>query len=210
MHTSSSARAAVAIFGKSQGTKPRNLQLHARVGMAAAIWHASPEPRPVILYVPADHAGPERTPDAAVVRELLTGRYGVPEADVITRRVSNCTYREVRGLRDLCAELGTAELTAVTHPYHAARTARYLAEVLPGPSRVTAVTVPELARLRLPEESARRFRDLPDLIERSRPRGADALREALVEASMTLLHAVDRRGRLECRLADLLRNPPPD
>ena len=213
MHSAPS-RPAVAIFGKSQGTKRQNLQLHARVGVAAAIWHASPAPRPLLVYVPADHSGPERTPDADVVRELLTGRYGVPEADVVTRRVSNCTYREVRGLRDLCAELGVGKLTAVTHRYHAARTDRYLGEVLPGRARVIAVEVHAREatgeeNLQVPAGVAEALRELPDLVDRSVPRGADAWREALVEAAMTLLHALDRRGRVEIALADRLRNPPP-
>jgi len=128
---------------------------------------------------------------------------------VVTRRLSNCTYREVRGLRDLCAERGIERLTAVTHGYHAARTARYLEEVLPGRARVVPVTVAELIALRLPEAAGERFEDLLELIERSEPRGADALREAVVEGAMTALHALDRDGRLECGLADLLRNPPP-
>jgi hypothetical protein len=214
VHPSRRARPAVAIFGKSQGTKPENLQLRARVGLAAAIWHASAEPRPILLYVPADHAGPEATPDADVVRELLTGSYGVPDADVVTRRLSNCTYREVRWLRSLCAELGLGRLTAVTHGYHAARTARYLEEVLPGRTGVVSVTVPELARLgvdsrRVPARIAQRFAELPELIERSQPRGVDALREALVEGAMTVLHVLDRRGRVEIALADRFRNPPP-
>jgi len=161
-----------------------------------------------VLYVPADHAGPDRTPDAVAVRRLLAG-YGVPDADVVTRRVSNCTYREVRGLRDLCGELGIRTLTAVTHRYHTARTARYLEEVMPGRTRVVAVTRAELEALTLPAHCAEAFRDLPDLIVRSQPRGADALRETMVEAAMSLLHAADRGGRIEQALADRLRNPPP-
>jgi hypothetical protein len=195
-------------LGKSQGTKPENLQLQARVGLAAALWHAAAEPRPEVFYVPADFA-PGGTPDAETVRSLLAGRYRVPEADIVTRRVSNCTCREVRGLRDLCAERGTGRLIAVTHGYHAARTARYLEEVLPGRTRTVAVTAAEMARLRLPGGVAPLFEGLPALIDASRPRGSDALREALVEAAMTALHALDRSGRVEQALADLMRNPPP-
>jgi hypothetical protein len=180
------------------------------VGLAAALWHAAREPRPEILYVPADFAGPDRTPDAHAVRALLTGRYGIPEPDVVTRRVSNCTYREVRGLRDLCAERGTGRVTAVTHAYHAARTARYLEEVLPGRARVVPVTVEALAALPLHGHGAALFAGLPALIAASQPRGLDAVREAIVEAAMTALHALDRHGRLERALADGLRNPPPD
>jgi hypothetical protein len=172
------------------------------------MWHAAREPRPGILYVPADFA-PDGTPDADTVRSLLTGRYRVPDAAVTTRRVSNCTCREVRGLRDLCAERGTARLIAVTHAYHAARTARYLEEVLPGRARVVPVTQAELAGLQLPAEAAPLFEGLPALIETSRPRGTDAVREAMVEGVMTALHALDRGGRVECALADRVRNPPP-
>lgn len=205
----STTPAALAIFGKSQGTKPENLQLLARVGFAAALWHAARDPRPAILYVPADF-GPDRFPDALTVRRLLTERYRIPESSIHTRRVSNCTYREVRGLRDLCSETGIDRLTGVTHAYHAARTARYLDEVLPGRTRVAPVTVPALAALPVPEAVGPLFADLPDCVLRSEPRGADALREAFVEAAMNALHAVDRGGRLECRLADLMRNPPPE
>jgi hypothetical protein len=201
-------RDAIAILGKSQGTKPENLQLHARVGLAAALWHAAPEPRPEVFYVPADFA-PGGTPDADAVRSLLTRRYRVPEARVVTRRISNCTHREARGLRDLCAERGTGRLTAVTHAYHAARTARYLEEVLPGRTRVVRVTAAELAKVRPPGDAAPPFEELPALIEASLPRGWDAAREAMVEAAMTVLHALDRSGRVEAALADRMRNPPP-
>jgi uncharacterized SAM-binding protein YcdF (DUF218 family) len=159
--------------------------------------------------VPADFAAGDGKPDAVTVRELLTGRYRVPDAAVVTRRVSNCTLREARGLRDLCAERGTPRLTAVTHAYHAARTARYLDEALPGRARVVPVTERSLAALRLPEAAGPLFAGLPELIRRSRPRGPDAWREAMVEAAMTLLHALDRGGRVEIFLADRVRNPPP-
>lgn len=204
------APTALAIFGKSQGTNPENLQLLARIGFAAALWHAASPPRPAIFYVPADVGGPDRRPDTHTVRAMLTGRYRVPEELVVTRRISNCTFREVRGLVDLCGETGTASLTAVTHAYHARRTARYLEEVLPGRFRVAAVTLPALAALRIPDASAALFADLAGIVSRSVPRGADAIREAVVEAAMTALHAVDRSGRIERRLADLVRNPPPD
>jgi uncharacterized SAM-binding protein YcdF (DUF218 family) len=191
---------AIAILGKSRGTQRENRQLGARLALGAALWHAAREPAPFVLYV-AEHDVPE-------VRSTLMGRWGIPQERLITRRVSNCTFIEVRALRDLCAELGAAGLVAVTHPYHAARTHAYLREVLPG-----AVVVPAheraLERVELPPAQVERFAALPALLRISQPDALDAARERLVEATLRMIHALDRSGTLERVLADVARPRPP-
>ncbi|MGQ0720233.1 MAG: YdcF family protein [Candidatus Eiseniibacteriota bacterium] len=194
------ASAAVAVLGKSQGTKPHNRQLEARLALGAALWHASPEPKPLLLYA-AEH-------DVPAVRSALLDRWGVPPDRLVTRRISHCTFVEVRALRDLCAEAGAAKLLAVTHPYHAARTRAYLREVLP---EATVIPAHEsaLAGLDLPAPEAARFADLRALLRRSQPDLLDEARERLVEAALRIIHALDRSGTSERALANFARPRPP-
>ena len=197
-------RTGIAIFGKSQGNRPENPQLDARIAAAAALWHASSgDARPKILYVARDIGGAERTPHADVVRRGLL-RLGVAEASILTRRNSNCTFVEVRALRDLCAEEGLRRIVGVTHAYHAARTLRYLREVMPAETACVTPVGPDLLEegARLPESDA-----VATLIATSDPRGADLWRERAVEAAMNVLHAVDRGGTVERWLANAVRKP---
>jgi hypothetical protein len=194
------ATAAIAILGKSQGTKPHNWQLEARIALGAALWHASGEPRPLVLYVAAH--------DVPAVRSALLGRWGIPPDRLVTRRISNCTFVEARALRDLCVESGAAKLLAVTHPYHAARTRAYLREVLP---EATVVPAHEraLAGIELPAEEEARFADLSTILRRSQPDPLDEARERMVEAALRVVHAFDRSGTVERGLANFARPRPP-
>lgn len=187
---------AIAVLGKSQGTKRDNKQLEARVGLAAALWHDAPPPKPIVLYVAAH--------DVPTVEALLTGRYGVPPERIVTRWASNCTFVEVRELRDAGRPHGVDRIVGITHPYHAPRTERYLREVLPHAS-VLAVRPEALAGLALPDTAA--FAALPELIRASQPGPLDAARERLVEATLRAIHALDPGGRTERALANLVRVP---
>jgi len=194
------ASTAIAILGKSQGTKAHNRQLAARIALGAALWHAAADPKPLLLYV-AEH-------DALAVRTALLGRWGIPEDRLLTRRISNCTFVEVRALRALCVEAGAARLLAVTHPYHAARTRTYLREILPDATVVPAHES-ALAGFVLPASEAARFADLAKLLRLSRPEPLDELRERIVEAALRAVHALDRGGTVERALANLVRPRPP-
>jgi hypothetical protein len=187
---------AIAILGKSQGTKRDNKQLEARVGLAAALWHAAPPPKPLVLYVAAH--------DVPAVEALLAGRYAVPPESTVTRWASNCTFVEVRELRDAGRLHGVERMVGVTHPYHAPRTERYLREVLPH-SSVVAVRPGALAGLSLPDAAA--FAALAELIRASQPGPLDAAREHVVEGTLRAIHALDPAGHTERALANLVRVP---
>jgi hypothetical protein len=191
-------------MGKTQGTRAENRQLRARVAVAAALWHAACEPKPYVFFVAADVNGRLRTRDADVVESALTGEFGIPARCVLTRSRSSCTLIEVRAARVLGRIHGVHHVVAVTHPYHAPRVRRYLAEVLPGTS-VVEVHPGVLGALELPSGCSEMFRELPALIRDSMPARTDLLRERIVEWLMTRLHAVDPRGRVERRLAKLVR-----
>ena len=120
---------AIAIMGKAEAAAPATRQLAARTGVAAALWHAAPEPKPTILYVATDVHAAEGQPDIRVVRQALTQRYGVAEECLLIRPWSNCTLIEVRGVRVLCRAHGLRRVVALTHPYHVRRVARYFSEV---------------------------------------------------------------------------------
>jgi hypothetical protein len=191
-------------MGKTQGTKSENKQLRARVALAAALWHAAEDPKPYLLFVAADVHGPLRTLDARVVESTLIGEFKVPDHRVLARPRSNCTLIEVRAARVLSRIHGFDHIVAVTHPYHAPRVRRYLDEVLPS-TAVVAVHPEVLDELVLPTGCSELFRDLRAMIRDSMPVRADLLREWIVEWLVTLLHTLDPRGRLERRLAKLLR-----
>jgi hypothetical protein len=191
-------------MGKTQGTKSENRQLRARVALAAALWHTAEDPKPYVLFVAADVHGPLRTLDAQVVESALIGEFRVPDHHVLARPRANCTLIEVRAARVLSRIHGFRHIVAVTHPYHAPRARRYLDEVLPS-TAVVAVHPNVLDELVLPIRCTELFRDLRATICDSMPARADLLREWTVEWLMTLLHTLDPRGRLERRLAKLLR-----
>jgi uncharacterized SAM-binding protein YcdF (DUF218 family) len=113
----------------------------------------------------------------------LLGTWGIPEDRLLTRRISNCTFVEVRALRNLCAEAGVRRLVVITHAYHAPRSRTYLEEVLPGAEVVPA--------------------------REAEPAGLDLLREKLVESALRAVHALDKSGAVERALANLVRARAP-
>jgi uncharacterized SAM-binding protein YcdF (DUF218 family) len=189
---------AIAILGKNRGTKRENRELDARIALAAALWHADGG-RPFLMYV-AGH-------DLPAVRDALL-RYGISADRLLLRRMSNCTWIEVRAFRDLCRDVGAIRLLAVTHPYHARRTRDYLREVGLD-AEVIPVREDAAAALVLPAVESARFADLADVLRCSRPGPFDAFREAVVEGTLTAIHAVDPGGNVERALANLVRIRPP-
>src|SRR5262245_35273803 len=86
--------AGILIMGKRQGTKRENKQLLGRVAMAAALWYSAPQPKPYLVFVASDVHGPNRTPDAEVVKYLLIQEFEIPADFVILRQKTNCTLLE--------------------------------------------------------------------------------------------------------------------
>ena len=196
--------AAILIMGKRQGTKKENKQLWGRVALAAALWYSAPEPKPYLLFVASDVHGPDRNPDARLVKTMLTQQFGISADFVMLRPVSNCTLIEVRATRALGRVYRLSHIFALTHLYHAPRAQRYFNEVLPNVS-VIPVHPAILTEINFPPEYDRLLPEIQRLVEASQPHKLDLLREQALELTLTLAHAIDRRGRFERRLARLLR-----
>jgi len=191
-------------MGKRQGTKKENKQLRGRVALAAALWYSAPEPKPYLLFVASDVHGPDRTPDARLVKTVLTQEFGISADFVMLRPVSNCTLIEVRATRALSRSYRLTHVFAVTHLYHAPRAQRYFNEALPNAS-VIPVHPAILTEINFPPEYDRLLPEIQALVEASQPHKLDLLREQAIEMVLNLAHTFDRRGRFERWLARLLR-----
>jgi hypothetical protein len=198
------ADAGILIHGKQQGTKAANHELHGRVALAAGLWHAARRPTLPIFFVAADTHGPTRVHDGTIVGNLLTQRYRVPTGVVHVRRWSLCTLVEVRAMRALARIHGIGRVLAITHPYHTRRAAAYFAQIGLA-AEMLPVHPATLAGLTFPTELAETWREIHDAVVRSLPRRLDLVRERAVEAALTLLHRVDARGKVERRLAAMVR-----
>ena len=148
--------------------------------------------------------GPDQTPDTEVVRSMLVERFDVPADFLILRRRSNCTLIEVRAVRAISRAYRLTHIFAVTHLYHAPRTQRYLDEVWPNAS-VIPVHPDILDEINFPPEYVDLLPELQALITDSEPSRLDGLREYLTEWLLNKAHTIDPRGRIERRLARLLR-----
>lgn len=194
----------ILIMGKRQGTKKENKQLWGRIAMAAALWYSAPQPKPYLIFVASDIHGLHRTPDGQMVKSMLVEKYAIPADFIIVRRKSNCTLMEVRVARALQRTFSLAKLFAVTHLYHAPRTQRYFneinldASVIPAHSEI-------LDEIIFPEQAKDLFNEMRQVIDGSQPRLLDRTREQLIELTLSWAHTLDPRGRLERRLARILR-----
>ncbi|MFQ5614045.1 MAG: YdcF family protein, partial [Anaerolineae bacterium] len=196
---------AILIMGKRQGTKPKNHQLRGRVAMGAALWHSLDHEKPPIFFLAADTHGPFHTDyDGTVVKELLTQRYHIPADYVSLRRWSKCTLVEVLGMRVLARSRGIRRVLAVTHPYHLRRARAYFAQA--GlKAQVLPAEVSALRQLPFPPELADLKPAIEQAVIRAQPSPLDLARERFVEGCLSILHEFDPRGRVERRLAKLLR-----
>lgn len=195
---------AILIMGKRQGTKRANTQLWGRVAMAAALWYSAPLPKPYLVFIAADIHGPNQTPDAEVVKSMLTKIFDIPADFLILRQRSNCTLLEVRAARALSRAYRLTHIFVVTHLYHAMRTQRYFDEVMPNTS-VIPVHSDILDEITFPAEYADLLPQMQNLIAQSQPKLFDATREHIIEWLLSQAHSLDPRGRFERRLARLLR-----
>lgn len=194
----------ILIMGKRQGTKKENKQLWGRVALAAALWYSAPRPKPYLLFVAHDTHGPQRTPDAHVVKTLLTQKFEIPADFIIVRQKTNCTLLEVRAVQAISRTHKIVNIFAVTHLYHAPRTQRYITEVLPNAS-VIPVHLEILDEIMFPLEEIDILEQIKSMIADSMPGKLDLLREHLIEWLLGRAHTIDPRGRFERRLAKILR-----
>ena len=168
------------------------------------MWHHTPDPKPLILYVASDSHGQPKVPDAQVVRSLLIEGFGIPVDSLLLREKSDCTFVEVRMVRVLARGRGFDRILAVTHPYHARRAQRYLEEVLPDVC-VVPVSIESLTKLTPPRQPTAPLYEFRPMIEISEPGRWQLAREHIVEGLLNRIHLLDPRGRLERRLARILR-----
>ena len=195
---------AVLIMGKRQGSKRANKQLWGRVAMAAALWFSAPAPKPYLAFVAADVHGPQRTPDAELVKLMLIRQFGVPPDFLILRRRSNCTLVEVRAMRALSRTYRLTHVFVVTHLYHAVRTQSYFDEAMPNAAVIPAHS-DIFEELTFPKEYVDLLPLMRNLISNSQPDPLDVMRENIIEWILARAHALDPRGRLERRLARIIR-----
>lgn len=194
----------ILIMGKRQGTKKENQQLQGRTAMAAALWHSAPRPKPYILFVASDIHGPQKTPDAQIVKAILIQQFHIPPDYLILRQKTNCTLLEVRAAQAISRAYKLTAIFALTHLYHAPRAQRYFDEVLPETAVIPAH--PDiLNEIVFPLEAIDLFSEIQTLIQISQPGKLDMLREQAIEWVLNHAHTLDPRGRVERRLAKLLR-----
>lgn len=194
---------AIMMMGKRQGTKQENLQLHGRIAMAAALWYAAPQPKPYLMFTAFDHSN--GVFDADIVKSRLTELYQIPHDYLVLRRKSNCTVIEVRAVRAIQRAYTLAHIFAVTHLYHAARVQRYFDEVLAETVSVLPAHVDIFDEIVVPLGADELFADLRATILASQPTRVDNSRELAIEWILSHLHNLDKRGRIERVLANLLR-----
>jgi hypothetical protein len=134
----------------------------------------------------------------------LTEGFGIPVDSLLLREKSNCTLVEVRMVRVLARTHGFERILAVTHPYHARRAQQYFEEVLPDVC-IVPVSFESLRELTPPGQPSEFLQELSPMIEASQPGRWQLAREHIVEGLLNRIHLLDPRGRLERRLARILR-----
>lgn len=194
----------ILIMGKRQGTKKENKQLYGRIALAAALWYSAPQPKPYLIFVASDIHGPRRVPDTTLVKSTLINDFGIPADFLIMRQKSNCTLIEVRAVRTINRVYKFARIFAITHLYHAYRTQVYFNEVLP--NALVLPAHPEiLNEITFPLEAEDLLIQIRTVVQTSLPTRLDLIREQVIEGLLMQAHRADPRGRLERRLAKILR-----
>lgn len=194
----------ILIMGKRQGTKKENKQLYGRITLAAALWYSAPQPKPYLMFVASDIHGPRQTPDTSLVKSTLINEFDIPADFLIMRQKSNCTLIEVRAVRAINRVYKFARVFAITHLYHAYRAQIYFNEVLP--NAIVMPAHPEiLNEITFPPEGEELLKQIRAVVQASLPTRLDLVREQLIESILMQAHRLDPRGRLERRLAKILR-----
>lgn len=192
------AHDALVVMGKRPmpGRPPHELE--ARAAFAVLLWRARGGDLPLICVEGHDIAG-YRESGAEVVAAVARGA-GVPDDRVVAPALSNCTAREVEGVREVLASLGCRRPLVITHAYHVRRTRWYFREV----GLVAEVCACSTRAAQTFAQDAA-GQALLAIIRCGEPGRLPRLREWGVEFLLTLLHAVDRAGTCERWLADRIR-----
>ncbi|MCE9615024.1 MAG: YdcF family protein [Lentisphaerae bacterium] len=189
---------ALVVMGKRPmpGRPPRELE--ARAAFAVLLWRASRARLPLICVEGHDIEGYAAS-GAEVVADVAR-RAGVPDNLLDAPALSNCTAREVEGVRDVLARRGCRRPLVVTHAYHARRTRGYFREV--GIAAEICACSSRSAALATEGEGAGA---LLEVIRKGEPPALQVVHEHLVELILTVLHTVDRGGSFERWLSDRIR-----
>jgi uncharacterized SAM-binding protein YcdF (DUF218 family) len=188
---------AIVIMAKRPARRKGPRELEARAALGILFWQQTGG-RVTIICVEG-HDLPDSDLSGAEVVHNVAVAAGVPRDHILTRPLTNCTVREVVAIRDILRELDARQPLVITHPYHVRRTRWYLREAGIGANVIGCSA--ELAIRTFPSIEASLLR----LIERGEAHGLNYAREFVVEILLTILHSLDRGGRVEMRLADRIR-----
>jgi uncharacterized SAM-binding protein YcdF (DUF218 family) len=186
------------VMGKVQKTGKEPLELKARVALAACMMINSSND---VLLV---SAGGPYLPDINIpVAQIVKGwamQWGVPEDRIITSDESNNTIREVKVIQALLTKCKRRHPLVISHAYHLRRTKRYCSEI--GLDvQVLPCSVSALDHM-APYCSS----EIRETIQCGYPSLSNVMKEFCVENILSLIHAIDRSGKFESWLADLVRD----
>jgi hypothetical protein len=188
---------AVVIMAKRPAPREGPYELEARAALGVLFCRQAGLSVPIICVEGYDLPDSDLS-GADVVRNLAVTA-GVPSDRIATRGLTNCTVREVVAIREVLHDWNADRPLIITHPYHVHRTRWYLRE-----AGIDASVVGCSAGL-----ATRTFSPIDEflfcLIERGETRGLNRAREFVVEILLTILHSLDRGGRVEMLLADRIR-----
>lgn len=183
------------MMGKTYAPGGTPAELRARAAFGVACWQHAATGALWGCLEGYDH--PQRDRAGAAVAAAVAHAAGVPSAQMVALPLANCTVREVLAIKAVLTAHNCRAPFVVTHPYHVARTRRYLREVGVG-APVLGCT---LARARALTDDAA----LLDMIAAGAPSPLALLREWRTEVLLHALHTFDPAGIIEQRLADRLR-----
>ena len=188
---------AIVVMAKRPGRGEGPRELEARAALAALFWRREGRTIPMICVEGYDL--PDTTDSGAEIVRQVALTAGVPNAAIVARPQTNCTVREVRAIREILQERGASQPLVITHPYHVRRTRGYLREAGVEANVVGCSSALVRGMFAGADEPLR------GLVERGETSRLNLLREYAVEFLLTILHAVDRQGRVEMFLADRVR-----
>ena len=188
---------ALVVMAKRPARHEGPRELEARAALAVLFWRQK-QPSVVLICVEGHDLPDAEISGAEAVRNLALAT-GVSKDRVVARSLTNCTVREVAAIHGILRGLGATRPLVVTHPYHVRRTRWYLRAA--GDEATVVGCSSELVARMFPMADTL----LRGMVERGEVRGLRYAREFVVEILLSLLHFVDRRGRVEMFLADRVR-----
>jgi len=186
------------VMGKIHKLGADPVELQARVAFAACLMlHA---PQNVILATAGGAYLPDTDVPVAQIVKQKAMQWGVPEDRIVTQNESNNTIREVKVIQDLLIKYKKKNPVIISHGYHLRRTQIYFQEI--GLNvQILACSTNVLNQI-LPDCVS----EMHDVIARGQISNFNTIKEYFVETVLSAIHLINPSGRLECWLADSLRD----